>query len=105
EFHAPDEVGIGNVAGDPGVEEIAKTRVEDNFRGRPRIDTAQNDGVRILTGRSRPLVVEYVARLGFPRSKSFVSKSERFQHLRRRQRRLFGFDRGEIATFGCPGWR
>lgn len=82
EFHAPGEVGIGDGAGDAGVEKVAEAGVENNFRRRPRINAAQNDGVRILTGGGRLLVVKHVARFGFSGSKALVAALEVLQHLR-----------------------
>jgi len=80
---------------------MLEARIENDFRWGPRINATQKDGVRILAGGGGPLVVEHVACSDFSRGKAFIAEPERFQHLRRGQRRLFGLDGGEITAFRC----
>ena len=50
ELQAADDVGVDEIAGDPGREHAAEALVEDQFRRHPRIDAADDGRERRLTG-------------------------------------------------------
>ena len=52
----------------------------------------------ILAGGCSLLIVEHVARFAFPAGEPVIAASEGLQNLARRQRRLLGLERGEIAA-------
>src|SRR4029077_13996383 len=65
EFHAAQYVLVSNVACHTTAKDIADTKVEDQFGGCSRVNTAKDNRGWILSLRSRPSLAHEIAMLRF----------------------------------------
>ena len=84
ELQAADDVGVDEIAGDPGREHAAEPLVEDQLRRHPGIDAADDGGDRRLPGGCRLDLRQEIAIDGLAREQPGVAVHQPLQRLIRR---------------------
>jgi len=85
ELEAADEIGICEIAGDSGAEDVADPLIEHEFRGDSGVDTAEDGREWILAGRGGSNLGHEVPLQQFPVYKPVVALHKERQRLIRRQ--------------------
>ncbi len=104
ELEAAEEVGVDDVTGDATDKDIAHALVEDDLRGRARVQAGQHHGEGELTTRGIALLVDQVAVDGLTGDEARVSFLQNLQRRVRRQRLLSFLVKGAVVVV-CEGDR